>query len=50
MAQLPDAYGVDLVAAFTRLQSLTLSTARVNDFLSECWDQLRRPSRQAWRS
>jgi GAF domain-containing protein len=27
--------GVDLVAAFTRLQSLTLSTARVSEFLSE---------------
>jgi GAF domain-containing protein len=35
MAQPPDAAGVDLVAAFTRLQSLTLSTPRVGQFLSE---------------
>src|SRR4051812_17103545 len=35
MAQLPEASGVDLVTAFTRLQALTLSTTRVNEFLSE---------------
>ncbi len=35
MAQNLDVPAVDLVAAFTRLQSLTLSTARVDDFLSE---------------
>jgi GAF domain-containing protein len=35
MAQLPEASGVDLVAAFARLQTLTLGTARVNDFLTE---------------
>jgi hypothetical protein len=35
MAQTPDGPGVDLVAAFTRLQSLTLGSARVSEFLSE---------------
>jgi GAF domain-containing protein len=35
MAQSSDVSGVDLVAAFSRLQSLTLSTARVDEFLSE---------------
>jgi GAF domain-containing protein len=35
MVQTPDGVGVDLVAAFTRLQTLTLSTARVSEFLSE---------------
>jgi GAF domain-containing protein len=35
MAQPPNVSGVDLVAAFTRLQALTLSTARVEEFLSE---------------
>ena len=35
MAQPTDVSGVDLVAAFSRLQSLTLSTARVDEFLSE---------------
>jgi len=35
VAQLPENPGVDLVAAFTRLQSLTLGTARVGEFLSE---------------
>jgi GAF domain-containing protein len=35
MAETANGDGVDLVAAFTRLQSLTLSTARVSDFLSD---------------
>src|SRR5947209_7018480 len=35
MAGSPETSGVDLVAAFTRLQSLTLSTAPVGEFLSE---------------
>ena len=35
MAQSPDGSGVDLVAAFSHLQSLTLTTARVDEFLSE---------------
>jgi GAF domain-containing protein len=35
MAQLPNVPNVDLVSAFARLQALTLSTARVNEFLSE---------------
>jgi GAF domain-containing protein len=35
MAQSPDGLGVDLVAAFSRLQSLTLTTPRVEEFLSE---------------
>jgi GAF domain-containing protein len=35
LTQSPDASGVDLIDAFSRLQSLTLSTARVDEFLSE---------------
>jgi GAF domain-containing protein len=35
MAQSPDGVVVDLVSAFSRLQSLTLSTPRVGEFLSE---------------
>jgi GAF domain-containing protein len=35
MAQSPDVSGVDLIEAFSRLQSLTLTTARVDEFLSE---------------